>query len=60
MDERTFELYRLSVVQSMPDSELKSALIQAIEHKLNILDTSKWTVGEPLSTAEHRRLSRLA
>ncbi|HWZ30688.1 MAG TPA: hypothetical protein VNX18_05115 [Bryobacteraceae bacterium] len=38
MDERMFELYRLSVVQSMPDSKLKTALIQAIRHKLKILD----------------------
>jgi hypothetical protein len=38
MDERAFELYRLSVVESMPDSDVKIALIRAIEHKLRILD----------------------
>jgi hypothetical protein len=47
MDERTFELYRLSVVQAMPDSKLKTALIQAIRHKLNVLDAKHADEREP-------------
>jgi hypothetical protein len=37
-DERKFEHYRLSVVQTMPDSEIKDVLLRAIRHKLAILD----------------------
>ena len=44
MDERAFELYRLSVVQSMPDSNLKAALIHAIEHKLRGLGAERTPV----------------
>jgi hypothetical protein len=36
--ERAFEVYRLSVVKSMPDSDLKDAHLQAIMHKLKRLD----------------------
>jgi len=36
--ERAFEVYRLSVVNSMPDSDLKDAHLQAIMHKLRRLD----------------------
>jgi hypothetical protein len=36
--EQKFEIYRLSVVQSMPDSELKDAHVRAITHKLKRLD----------------------
>jgi hypothetical protein len=43
MDERTFELYRLSVVLALPDSELKSAIMGAIRHKLHVLDA--WTLA---------------
>jgi hypothetical protein len=52
MDERTFELYRLSVVESMPDSDLKSARMQAIKHKLKMLDAGD-------ATKEARRSRRL-
>ena len=37
MDERSWELYRRSVVSEMPDCPLKQALVHAIEHKLEIL-----------------------
>jgi hypothetical protein len=37
MDERGWELYRLSVLQLMSDCPLKEALIRAAEHKLEIL-----------------------
>ncbi len=36
--ERKFEIYRLSVVRSMPDSDLKDAHIRAIKHTLARLD----------------------
>lgn len=38
MNERQFELYRLSVAEQMPDSPHKSAVINAIKHKLMRLD----------------------
>ena len=37
MDERSWELYRLSVVESMEDGPLKRALVESIQHKLKIL-----------------------
>lgn len=39
--ERRFEMYRLRVVQSMPDSDLKAAHVRAIEHRLKRLDTER-------------------
>jgi hypothetical protein len=38
MTERQWELYRLSVVEPLPESPYKAALIGAIEHKLRTLD----------------------
>jgi hypothetical protein len=38
MTERQWELYRLSVVEQMPDSPYKKAVIDAIKHKLMTLD----------------------
>jgi hypothetical protein len=38
MTERQWELYRLSVVQPLPESPYKHALISAIEHRLKLLD----------------------
>ncbi len=37
MDERSWELYRLSVVQEMPDCCRKQAILTAIQHKLDLL-----------------------
>jgi hypothetical protein len=37
MNERQWELYRLSVVQTWSESPYKSAVSAAIEHKLKIL-----------------------
>jgi hypothetical protein len=39
--ERKFEIYRLSVVRSMPDSDLKDAHIRAIKHTLARLDAQR-------------------
>ena len=38
MNERQWELYRLSVVEEWPGSSYKAAVIGAIKHKLMILD----------------------
>jgi hypothetical protein len=38
MTERDWEIYRLSIVESMPDSLYKTAVIQGIWHKLELLD----------------------
>jgi hypothetical protein len=38
MTERQWELYRLSVVKRMPDSEYKTAVLAGIAHKLRMLD----------------------
>ena len=37
--ERQWELYRLSVVERMPDSEYKTAFLAGIAHKLMRLDS---------------------
>jgi hypothetical protein len=38
MTERQWELYRLSVVQRMPDSDYKTAVLAGITYKLTMLD----------------------
>lgn len=38
MNERQWELYRLSVVEEMPDCPHKKAIIDGIRHKLMELD----------------------
>jgi hypothetical protein len=38
MTERQFELYRLSVVENMPDSPYKRAVIEGIQHKLKTIE----------------------
>jgi hypothetical protein len=38
MSERDWELYRLSVVESMPDSPYKMAVIEGIRHKMEMLE----------------------
>jgi hypothetical protein len=38
MTERDWELYRLSVAESMPDSPYKKAVIEGIRHKLEVLE----------------------
>jgi hypothetical protein len=46
MSERDWELYRLAVVECMPDSLYKIAVIEGIRHKLAVLDQEK-TNQEP-------------
>ncbi|MGD1093374.1 MAG: hypothetical protein ABSB35_15465 [Bryobacteraceae bacterium] len=38
MNERQWELYRWSVVESMPDSPYKAAVLEGIKHRLLMLD----------------------
>jgi len=38
MTERQWELYRRSVVERMPDSDCKAAVLAGIAHKLKMLD----------------------
>ena len=38
MTERQWELYRLSVVEKMPESDYKTAVLAAIAHKLEMLE----------------------
>jgi hypothetical protein len=38
MSERQWELYRLSVLETWPDSPLKAAIIAGIQHKLAAID----------------------
>jgi len=38
MSERQWELYRLSVIEKMPESDYKTAVLAAIAHKLTMLD----------------------
>lgn len=52
MTERDWELYRLSVVESMPDSPYKTAVIQGIRHKLAVLERAE-TEREQDSLIQH-------
>jgi hypothetical protein len=48
MNERQWELYRLSVAESWPDSPYKAATITGIRHKLAVIEnaeTSKNGIG---------------
>jgi hypothetical protein len=50
MNERQWELYRLSVVETWAESPYKRAVSAAIEHKLMVL-------GQHTSDPSHQRLS---
>jgi len=41
MTERDWEIYRLNVVESMPDSLFKIALIEGIRQKLELLEQAQ-------------------
>ena len=50
MTERDWELYRLSVVEQMPESLYRDAIIAGISHKLFLLDrlaSSIFTACQP-------------
>jgi hypothetical protein len=48
--ERQWELYRLSVVERIPDSEYKTAVVAAIAHKLMRLDSIEANFRGPFPT----------
>jgi hypothetical protein len=62
MDERQWELYRLSVVEGWRESSYKRAVIGAIKHKLMILalqEKASIKVTEtPTSTAKSRKATQ--
>jgi hypothetical protein len=45
MTERQWELYRRSVVERMPDSDYKTAVLAGIAHKLMMLDRIEASSG---------------
>jgi hypothetical protein len=61
--ERRWELYRLSVVEKMPDSDYKTAVLVGIAHKLKMLDrmeTASQTssIAKAARTRTERRITR--
>jgi len=53
--ERKWELYRLDVVEGMPDSAYKTAVLAGIAHKLKMLDRMEalsriGVCGSPISS----------
>ena len=61
MNERQWELFRLSVVEKWAESPYKKAVYAAIQHKLMILeqDTAAGMMN-PTTTATSRRYSSLS
>ena len=57
MNERQWELYRLSVVETWSESPYKRAVSAAIEHKLMILGQHTAAGGNPITTPAFRRAS---
>lgn len=54
MTERDWELYRLDVVESMPDSQYKTAVIEGIRHKLEVLERDEPPGEQPPVSAGAR------
>jgi hypothetical protein len=52
MTERDWELYRLSVVEQMPESLYRDAIIAGISHKLFLLDRLA-SSGDPDGILKH-------
>jgi len=59
MNERQFELYRLSVGEQMPNSPYKAAVINAINHKLMMLDQEDADSSDMVGTANQSSSSRV-
>ena len=55
MNERQWELYRLSVVETWSDSPYKRAVSAAIEHKLMVLEHHAAAGVNPTTTPVFRR-----
>jgi hypothetical protein len=45
MRERQWELYRRSVIETMPDSDYKTAVLAGIAHRLMMLDRIEASSG---------------
>ncbi len=52
--ERQWELYRLSVVDRMPESSYKAAVVEGIRNKLSVIDTLEASTA---AAAFHARLN---
>jgi len=57
MNERQWELYRLSVVEKWAESPYKKAVSAAIEHKLIVLGQDTAAGMNPTTTPTSRRCS---
>jgi hypothetical protein len=57
MNEREWELYRLSVVETWADSPYKNAVSAAIRHKLTILGQHSAAEVNPTADLDSRRYS---
>jgi hypothetical protein len=56
MDERQWELYRLSIVEGWRESFYKTAVIGAIKHKLTILALQE-KASTSVSTPQQRKVT---
>jgi hypothetical protein len=57
MNERQWELFRLSVVETWAESPYKKAVYAAIQHKLMILEQDTGAGMNPTTTPTSRRYS---
>ena len=57
MNERQWELYRLSVVETWAESPYKKAVYASIEHKLMILEQDTASGINPTTRSTSRRYS---
>ena len=58
MTERQWELYRLSIVESMPDSAYKRAVLEGIRHKLRMLEMEETSRAAIETPARHPAVKR--
>jgi hypothetical protein len=58
MTERQWELYRLSVVERMPDSDYKTAALAGIAHKLEMPDRTEAAQSPFIEKAARTRTDR--
>ena len=58
MTERQWELYRLSVVERMPESDYKTAVLAGIAHKLKMLDRIEASHSAFIEDAARTRMGR--
>jgi hypothetical protein len=61
--ERRWDLYRHSVIERMPESDYKTAVLAGIAHKLKMLDrmetaSQTLSIAKPARTRTDRRIAR--